>query len=208
MISLPPRVAKRTAALPKGLADHLLRTRRLARELAERHGVNPDSCELGAACHDLARHMRPKALLKEAERLDIPIGPIEQRVPIMLHGLVAARWLERDGEIFNSKVIESVRCHTTGKAKMSKVSKVVFLADKLEPYKVMRRPDLAEVLQLTYVDIDMALLEFLNRNIIRRVERGDLVHPATLKLRNKLKMKLPENEVLSGQKIPAEQGVR
>ena len=152
--------------------------------------------------------MRPKALLKEAERLDIPIGPIEQRVPIMLHGLVAARWLQRDGEISNSKVIESVRCHTTGKAKMSKVSKVVFLADKLEPYKVKHRPDLAEVLQLAYVDIDMALLEFLNRHIIRRVERGDLVHPATLKLRNKLKMKLPENEVLSGQKIPAEQGVR
>ncbi len=208
MISLPPRVAKRTATLPKGLSDHLLRTRRLARELAERHGVNPDSCELGAACHDLARHMTPKALLREAERLDIPIGPIEQRVPIMLHGPVAARWLERDGEISSSRVIEAVRCHTTGKAKMSKVSKVVFLADKLEPYKVMRRPDLAEVLQLAYVDIDMALLEFLNRHIIRRVERGDLVHPATLKLRNKLKMKLPENEVLSGQKIPAEQGVR
>ena len=208
MITLPSRVAKRTAALPKGLADHLLRTRKLARELADRHGVNADACELGAACHDLARHMRPKALLKEAARLDIPIGPIEQRVPIMLHGPVAARWLERDGEISNSKVIEAVRCHTTGKAKMRKVSKVVFLADKLEPYKVMRRPDLAEVLQLANVDIDMALLEFLNRHIVRRVERGDLVHPATLKCRNRLMTKLPENEVLSGQKMPAEQGVR
>ena len=208
MITLPSRVAKRTASLPKGLADHLLRTRKLARELADRHGVNADSCELGAACHDLARHMRPKALLKEAARLDIPISPIEQRVPIMLHGPVAARWLERDGEISNSKVIEAVRCHTTGKAKMRKVSKVVFLADKLEPYKVRRRPDLAEVLQLANVDIDMALLEFLNRHIIRQVERGDLVHPATLKFRNRLMTKLPENEVLSGQKMPAEQGVR
>ncbi len=208
MITLPPRVAKRTAALPKGLADHLLRTRKLARELADRHGVNADACELGAACHDLARHMRPKALLKEAARLDIPIGTIEQRVPIMLHGPIAARWLERDGEISNSKVIEAVRCHTTGKAKMRKVSKVVFLADKLEPYKVMRRPDLAEVLQLANVDLDMALLEFLNRHIVRRVERGDLVHPATLKCRNRLMTKLPENEVLSGQKMPVEQGVR
>ena len=152
--------------------------------------------------------MRPKALLKEAARLDIPIGSIERRVPIMLHGPVAASWLERDGEISNSKVIESVRFHTTGTAKMSRVSKVVFLADKLEPYKVKRRPDLAEVLQLAHIDIDLALLEFLNRHIIRRLERGDLVHPATLKLRNKLKMKLPDNEVLSGQKMPAEQGVR
>ena len=208
MITLPRRVAERNAALPDELVAHLVRVRKLARKLAKRHGVDRDASELGAACHDLARHMSPDALMDEAVRLGIPIHPIERRVPIMLHGPVAATWLERDGEISDSRVIESVRFHTTGKSGMSDVSKVVLLADKLEPKKVKRRPDLAEVLQLAKVDIDTALLEYLNRHIVRRVERGDLLHPSTLELRNELIAGFPENEMVSGQQIPVEQGVR
>ena len=208
MKTLPRRVAERTAALPEELAAHLARVRKLARKLAKRHGVDKDACELGAACHDLARHMSPDALLEEAVRLDIPIHPVERRVPIMLHGPIAATWLERDDEIADSRVIESVRFHTTGKSGMSDVARVVFLADKLEPKKVKRRPDLAEVLQLAKVDIDTALLECLNRHIVRRVERGDLLHPLTLELRNELVVGFPENEVVSGQDMAVEQGVR
>ena len=208
MITLPPGVSKRTSTLPGELADHLLRVRKLARKLAKRHGVDRDASELGAACHDLARHISPDALLEEAARLEIPVHPMERRVPIMLHGPVAARWLERDGEISDPRVIESVRYHTTGKSGMSDVSRVVFLADKLEPKKIKRRPNLAEVLQLAKVDIDTALLEYLNRHIVRRVERGDLLHPRMLEFRNDLIVGFPENEVVSGQDMAVEQGVR
>lgn len=208
MITLPHGVAVRTAALPSALAAHLLRVRELARTLAERHGVDPDASELGAACHDLARHMREDDLLEEAIRLDIPIHPVERRVPIMLHGPVAAAWLERDGEISDPRVIEAVRYHTTGKGGMSDVSRVVFLADKLEPNKVRRKPELSEVLQLTSVDIDTALLEYVNRQIVQRVERGDLLHPYMLEFRNELIVGFPENEVVSGQDMAVEQGVR
>ena len=208
MITLPNGVEERTAALPDELAAHLVRVRKLARSLAERHGVDPDASELGAACHDLARHMSPDDLLEEAARLEISIHSIERYVPIMLHGPVAAAWLERDGEITDSRVIEAVRFHTTAKSGMSDVSKIVFLADKLEPNKVRRRPDLVEVLQLASVDIDTALLEYVNRQIVRGVERGDLMHPSTLEFRNELIVGFPENEVVSGQQMPVEQGVR
>ncbi len=152
--------------------------------------------------------MSSEALLEEAVRIDIPIHPVERNVPIMLHGPVAATWLERDGEISDSRAIEAVRYHTTGKSGMSDVSKVVLLADKLEPQKVNRRPDLAEVLQLAKVDIDTALLEYVNRHIVRSVGRGDLLHPLTLEFRNELIVGFPENEVVSGQQMPVEQGVR
>ena len=208
MIKLPRGVAERTAALPNELADHLLRVRKLARKLAKRHGVDRDASELGAACHDLARHMSPDALLEEAARLEIPVHPMERRVPILLHGPIAARWLELDAEISDPRVIEAVRFHTTGMSGMSDVSRVVFLADKLEPRKIKRRPNLKEVLQLAKVDIDTALLEYLNRHIVRQVERGDLVHPLTLEFRNELIVGFPENEVVSGQDMAVEQGVR
>ena len=152
--------------------------------------------------------MSPDALLEEADRLEIPVHPMERRVPILLHGPIAAAWLERDGEISDPRVIEAVRCHTTGMSGMSDVSRVLFLADKLEPKKIKRWPNLKEVLQLAMVDIDTALLEYLNRQIVRQVERGDLLHPIMLEFRNELIVGLPENEVVSGQDMAVEQGVR
>ena len=137
-----------------------------------------------------------------AENLDIDIDPIERQVPIMLHGPVAAAWLELDADSFDPRVIEAVRHHTTGTSGMSTVAKVVFIADKLEPNKVQRRPSLDEVRQLASVDIDTALLEYLNREIVRRIERGDLIHPSTLELRNELAIHLPGNELVTGEKLP------
>ncbi len=193
-------------SLPSSLSAHLSRVRELARDLAERHGVDPDASELGAACHDLARHMEPGDLLDEAARLEVPVHLMERRAPIILHGPIAATWLERDGEILDARVIEAVRYHTTGKNGMSDVSKVVFLADKLEPNKVRRRPELNEVLRLASVNLDMALLEYVNRQIVLRIERGDLLHPATVEFRNELIVGFPENELVSGRELTVEQG--
>ena len=64
------------------------------------------------------------------------------------------------------------------------------------------------MLQLAKVDIDTALLEYLNRHIVKRVERGDLLHPLTLEFRNELIVGFPNNEVVSGQDMAVEQGVR
>lgn len=192
------KVIDRTAALPRKLAAHTERVRILARNLAERHGVDTDASELGAACHDLARHIKRAPLLEQAHELGVRIDPIQRQAPVMLHGLVAAAWLERDGEISDTRVIDAVRYHTTGSPDMCAVSKIVFLADKLEPQKVKRRPRLAEVLRLATVDIDIALLEYLNREVVRRVKQGNLLHPSTLALRNHLVMNIPENDVLTG----------
>lgn len=204
MITLPEGVVQRTAKLPAGLVAHTVRVRMLTRMLAERHGVDTEASELGAACHDIARHLDPKDLLEEAESLGIDVHPIERRVPIMLHGPVASVWLQRDQEVLDPRVIEAVRHHTTGISGMSMVAKAVFLADKLEPNKVQRRPSLGEVLQLASVDIDTAMLEYLNREIVRRVERGDLIHPSTLELRNELATCLPGSDLVTGEKLPIE----
>ena len=51
--------------LPRGLRDHVERTRDLARELARIHGVDEGAVDVGAAAHDLARALRGEALLAE-----------------------------------------------------------------------------------------------------------------------------------------------
>ena len=88
-----------------------------------------------------------------------------RRNPVLLHGPVAALWLQREGGIEDKEVLEAVRCHTTGQKGMGPVAKVVFLADKLDPHKVARDPRFERLAALAQESLDHALLEFLNQQL-------------------------------------------
>ena len=76
-------------ALPRGLQDHLERVRESARALATIHSVPLEAVELAALGHDLARACSAETLLKQAREWHLDVHPIEEQVPILLHGPVA-----------------------------------------------------------------------------------------------------------------------
>ena len=96
-IDLPQQLRTRLAGLPEGLRSHVDRVRAIARELAAVHGVDPDLAEVAAAAHDVARHLPPRQLLEEAQRLGLPVHRVESYAPVLLHGPVGAAWLRQDG---------------------------------------------------------------------------------------------------------------
>ena len=58
--------------------------------LAKAHGLDVQKVRTAALLHDLARAKRPEELISMAESFGIAIGPLEARMPIFLHGPVAA----------------------------------------------------------------------------------------------------------------------
>ena len=186
MTDLPPGIESRLKDLPQGLRDHIERARETAQELALRHGVDAALADLGTAAHDLARALKADALLEQARHYRLRVGSVERSNPVLLHGPVAAMWLEREIGIDDPRVLEAVRWHTTGKQRLGPVAKVVFLADKLEPHKVERYPYLRRVKSLAERSLDRALLEFVNRELEYLLRKGHPIHPGSLALRNEL----------------------
>ena len=173
-----------------GLRDHIQGARRVARDLAVRHGVDLEPVDLGAAAHDAARSMKGAALLAEGRRYRLEVHPVEEMLPLLLHGAIAAHWLERDDGISDHRVLEAVRCHPTGKRGMGPVAKAVFLGDKLDPQKVKRYPYLRRVAALAEESLDRAILEYLDRQIVYLFKQGSLVHPESIELRDELMVAL------------------
>ncbi len=186
MGELPPAILERLRQAPKGLRDHAERVRAVARDLAERHGVDLAPVDLGAAAHDLARAMKGDALLEEARRHGLDVHPVEESNPLLLHGAVAAQSLERTDGVADHRVLEAVRWHSTGRRGMGPVAKVVFLADKLDPHKLELYPERNEVKALAYDSLDRAIVAFLERELTYHLREGNLVHPESLELRNEL----------------------
>lgn len=192
------QVEAELAALPKGLQEHIGRVRATAASLAEAWRLTPEeraSMDLAAAAHDLARHLPPEVLLAKAARLGVPTATAERHAPILLHGPVAAERLLRELGVTDADAVEAVRYHTTGRPDMGRVAQAVFLADKVEPWKLERRPELRRVRELAFHQPHAAIAAFLTEETASLLRRGALVHPLAMETRT-------HYLIASGQPLP------
>ena len=185
---MTPLLYHRVDSLPLGLRAHVFCVVEIARSLARRHCLDEERAALGALAHDVARAMPGKELLRQAARLGLPVGAVDQQVPVLLHGPVGAELLWREDGLDDGSIYNAVRWHTTAHPLMDDLGKVVFLADKLDPQKIASYPYLDVIRTLAFEDLDRAMLEFLTRETVARMSRGELVHPLTIEARNHLIM--------------------
>ena len=185
-MALPDAIESRLIELPTGLRDHVERSREVGQELAIQHGIDARLVDTGIAAHDLARALKKRILMSEAERLGLRVDFVERHQPLLLHGPVAAAWLSEDDDYNLGEVLESVEFHTTGHPGLGDVAKVVFLADKLDPWKVERASFLRRVEAIARADLDAAIRHYLDNTIERLIEDGQMVHPTAVEYRNDL----------------------
>jgi predicted HD superfamily hydrolase involved in NAD metabolism len=186
MTTLEERLREAVAALPDGLREHIRRVEDEAVRLAALHAVDEERARLAALGHDLVRHKDGAALLQLAAEYDLTPDEIERASPILVHGPVAAAMLTRDYGVDDAELIAGVDCHTTARAGMTALEKVLFVADKIEPHKLAREAALAEVRVLAESDLDAAVLRYLDYYLDEAVRRGWEVHPRSVEVRAEL----------------------
>ena len=192
---LTRRIQRRVDNLPPKLQAHIARAQDVARELAPYHNVPPEQAALGILAHDVARAMSGSELLHCAAQFTLPVGIVDRRVPVLLHGPVGAEILRReegltaageDGVNDWGELYQAVYWHTTAHPGLDAMGKVVFLADKLDPNKGKKYPYQPRIMELARENLDAAILEFLTHQIVDLTGRGLLVHPMMVKTRNAL----------------------
>ncbi len=177
---------------PERLA-HSLSTATLAKDLALKHGLDPQPCELSALAHDMAKE-EPKALLKRLSRdCDRLLRKAGQEglcrelldFPGLFHGPAADILLRRVFSLADERVLEAVRWHSLGTQGMGDVAKILFIADKLEA----TRSGIEEDFRLSCLSagLNECLLRVLERGMEHQMNRGRGVAPVTRSLYNSLR---------------------
>jgi predicted HD superfamily hydrolase involved in NAD metabolism len=163
--------------LPEEVRAHTERVLDEALRLAARHGVDASKVGLAVLGHDLMRVTPREELLRMAGEMGHEPNEAERAEPLLLHGRVAAALLRERSGVDDTEVLDAVRYHTTGRAGMSDVEKVVFLADKTEPDELSHYPQWREVHDLAQDDLDAAMLRALELYLERAHREGWTVHP-------------------------------
>lgn len=163
---------------------HVYRVRDTAVALSQLHGADPDQAAVAGLMHDFARSLPGAELLDHARRRHLITDPADEAQPLLLHGPVAAAQLAEQGLVTDPGVLDAIRWHTTGRAGMSLLEKIVWLADYTEPGRQF--PGVDTVRDLARRNVDEALLLALDQSIRFVLDRGWVLHPATVTARNSL----------------------
>jgi len=155
-------------------------------KLAEKYGENAEKAELAALFHDMFRSTPVQVLDMYVRQLGLPKRIIDN--PNLSHGKIAAAVMKKDYGIDDEDMLNAVAYHTTGRAGMSTLEKIIFLADAIEPGRSY--PTVEETRSIAYMDLDRACISSLERTVEYIREIGEYLDPDTLNALCDLKEKL------------------
>ena len=161
---------------------------REAVKLAEHYGADVKKAELAALFHDMYRSTPAAVLNMYIRQLGLPKNIMDN--PNLSHGKIAAVIMKKDYGIEDEDILNAVAYHTTGRAGMSLLEKVIFLADAIEEGR--NYPTVDETRKLAYVDINKACISSLERTVEYIKGIGEYLDPDTINAINDLKEKLNE----------------
>jgi len=172
--------------VPPGLAEHVVRVVDESVRLADVHGVDRAAARIAALGHDILRALNGDRLLGIAADQGYAMEEEDRMEPILLHGPLAVAILREQYKVLDADVLGAVAAHTTARPGMTRLQKLIFIADKIEPHKMGGRPQVMRVSDLAETDLDAAMRAYLDYQVEAALERGWPLHRNTIGARNEL----------------------
>lgn len=162
---------------------HTLGCERAAIRLAEQYGADPEKCAFAALLHDITKRLSREEQLYLCDKYDIISNDIEKTEWKMLHGKTAAAIAKAEYQAPDD-IVQAIACHTTGRAGMTLMDKIIYLADFIEETRDFDGVEPAR--KLAKENLDCALLYCLDFSLTDLISRGKLVCMETVEARNDL----------------------
>ncbi len=126
--------------------------------LAMAHGADMDSAMTAGLLHDCAKPLKGEEQIALCEKNRLEITEVERINPsALLHA--QTRYKVTDADILNA-----IRYHTTGRPKMSRLEKILYIADYIEPGR-KHVADLETIRQMAYRDLDATMAKILENTL-------------------------------------------
>ena len=162
---------------------HVLGTEQEAVRLVRRYGGDETQARIAALLHDCTKKLDMAQQLALCERYGIMLDELEQKALKLLHSKTGAA-IARDVFGVEDAVYDAILYHTTGKPDMTRLEKIIYLADYIEPTRDF--PGVDELRKTVYEDMDKGLLMGLTMTIQEMEEMGNPVHHLTRDARDYL----------------------
>ena len=165
------RLSERRLKHSEGVVERAL-------EYAEVYGSDKDIVKLTAIAHDIAKEFSDEENEKYIQEYHIQLDDVEKVNHNLIHAKVGAE-LCRHQYGFTEDMVNAIRFHTTGRANMSLLEKIIYLADATDANRAY--DDIEYYVDLIKRDIDQGVAEVCKWVIDDLTEKNRIIHEDSLK---------------------------
>ena len=164
--------------------EHSIAVMKRAMELAKRYGVDTEKAKLAGLLHDVMKDEDKRNLLQFIQDSDILLSVAEKNGPPLWHDIGGFLYVRDVLKIEDADVLNAIRYHTTGRAHMSPLERIVYLADLTSADRDY--PDVEETRKRSEQSLDIGMLYSINFLICDLVKKGNMLHQDTVDCYNEL----------------------
>lgn len=178
--------------------NHTLSVAKECKSLADLFHIDATNLVCAAYLHDITKEMSVEDQLQLFKEANIPLDEDTKKSPKTLHSFSAPLFIKKTfPEYANNEVLNAIRFHTTAKANMILIEKLLYLADYIEPTRKFE--DCKKLREYFYsskddkfVTLDKAILISLKNTIDELSREGSFIHKETLNAYNYLLKQIGE----------------
>lgn len=163
---------------------HSLNVADEAKKLAKHYGADEQKAFTAGLLHDILKNTPDSELLQYFERNGIMLTETERASRKTWHAMAGADFLRRELHVTDEDILSAVRWHTTGRAGMTLLDKVLFIADFISADRDY--PGVERMREKAYVSLEDAMLEGLQFTINELLENAWPVHEDSIRAYNEL----------------------
>lgn len=168
-------------------APRLKHSKNVAKEavrLARKYGADIEKAELAGILHDATKETGEKEQMALIAKAGIVLTDMERESPKLWHAISGSAYIQVVLGIDDEEVIDAVRYHTTGRAGMTLLDKVIFVADFISADRDYDGVD--RMRKIADKGLDEAVLEGMAFTIADLAQRKITIAPDTFAGYNEL----------------------
>lgn len=151
--------------------------------LAEKYGEDSEKAELAGILHDSVKYAEKKWLREKiiSEKMD----------PILLefhhelwHAPVGSYVAKNEFNINDEDILNAIKYHTTGRAGMSRLEKIIYISDMIEPSRNF--PGVELLKEKAELDLEDAMISCIQHSMTFLIEKKQPVFPDSFHCYNDL----------------------
>ena len=161
---------------------HSLNVAQEAMQLAKRFGADEKKAYTSGLIHDILKDEPQEWLLAYIKENLPDADSVLLSQSALWHSVAGALWLEKELGADDPDILSAVRYHTSGRANMTLLEKVVFVADFISADRTY--PGVEQMRQLARQSLDGAIEEGLNFTIGQLCRRRQPIYSDTVNAYN------------------------
>ena len=157
---------------------HSLNVADSAKALALRYGADADKAYTAGLLHDVMKNAPEEEQLLLFRAAGVTLTPLEAANKTLWHSMGAPCFLRLKLGITDDDMLNAVRYHTTGRAGMSTLEKIIFVADYISAERTYNGVDVMR--ELADRSLEDAMLYALQFTLTKLSSQRRCIHPDCL----------------------------